>query len=60
VTYVRETEETRINVRILLAALRRFYDHLIASKIYEAPNPLVHGEMGQLSQELRSRYRRAN
>lgn len=54
-----ETQETRINVRILLAALRRFYDHLISSKIYEPPNPLLHAEMGRVTQELRAQYRRA-
>src|SRR5271157_3147450 len=58
-TYVSETQETRINVRILLAALRRFYDHLISSKIYEPPNPLLHAEMGRVTQELRAQYRRA-
>ena len=58
-TYVSETQETRINIRILLAALRRFYDHLISSKIYEPPNPLLHAEMGRVTQELRAQYRRA-
>ena len=58
-TYVSETQETRINVRILLAALRRFYDHLISSKTYEPPNPLLHAEMGWVTQELRAQYRRA-
>lgn len=58
-TYVSETQETRIDVRILLAALRRFYDHLISSKIYEPPNPLLHAEMGRVTQELRAQYRRA-
>jgi integrase len=58
-TYVSETQETRINVRILLAALRRFYDHLISSRIYEPPNPLLHAEMGRVTQELRAQYRGA-
>ncbi len=58
-TYVSETQETRINVRILLAALRRFYDHLISSKRYEPPNPLLHADVGRVTQELRSQYRRA-
>ncbi len=53
-TYVSEMQETRINFRILLAALRRFYDHLISSKIYEPPNPLLHAEMGRVTQELRT------
>jgi integrase len=59
VTYIGETQETRINVRILLAALRRFYDHLIWSKIYSPPNPLLHAEMDRVTQELRAKYRRA-
>ena len=59
VTYVRETQETRINVRILLAALRRFYDDLISPKIYPPPNPLLHAEMDRVTQELRARHRRA-
>jgi integrase len=59
VTYVSEMQETRVNVRILLAALRRFYDHLIWSKIYPPPNPLLHAEMERVTQELRARYRRA-
>jgi integrase len=59
VTYVSETQETRINVRILLAALRRFYDHLISSKIYPPPKPLLHAEVDRVTQELRARYRRA-
>ena len=59
VTYVSETQETRINVRILLAALRRFYDHRISAKIYPPPNPLLHAEVDRVTQELRNRYRRA-
>ena len=50
VTYVSETQETRINVRILLAALRRFYDHLISLKIYR----LIHCYMLKWGASLRS------
>ena len=57
--YVSETDETRINIRILLAALRRFYDHLISSQSYALPNPLLHEDFGRVTQELRAHYRRA-
>src|SRR5207245_3861626 len=57
--YVSETDETRINIRILLAALRRFYDHLISSQSYAPPNPLLHEDFGRVTQELRAHYRRA-
>jgi len=33
-TYVNETSATRINIRILLTALKRFYDHLILRSAY--------------------------
>jgi hypothetical protein len=52
VTYVSETQETRINGRILLAALRRFYDHLISSKIYPPPNPLLHAEVDRVTRNF--------
>lgn len=58
-TYVSETQETRINVRILLAALRRFYDHLISCRNYDSPNPLVHEDFRRVAQELRTQYRQA-
>jgi site-specific recombinase XerD len=59
VSYVSVSDGTRINVRILLAALRRFYDYLIESKEYEAPNPMLVPEAGRVMQELRAQYRRA-
>jgi len=37
VTYVCQTRETGINIRILLAAFRRFYDHLISADGHEVP-----------------------
>src|SRR5437868_21916 len=45
VTYVCQTSETGINIRILLAALRRFYDYLISSSGYEHANPLLQEQM---------------
>jgi integrase len=59
VIYVHSTDDTRINVRILLAVLRRFYDYLIASHHYDQPNPLVHEEASRIATELRQNYRRA-
>src|SRR5437879_12772080 len=40
VTYVCEPQETRRHVRILLEALRRFYDHRIPAKIDPPHNAL--------------------
>jgi Phage integrase family len=59
VTYVHPTDDTRINVRIFLAALRRFYAYLIAEQRYQHPNPLVHEDMSRVAAELRQNYRRA-
>ena len=59
VTYVHPSQDTRINVRIFLAALRRFYDYLIADHRYQHPNPLVHEDMSKVAAELRQNYRRA-
>src|SRR5215472_9561776 len=57
ITYVRQTDDTRINVRILLAALRRLFDHLIASHQYDYQNPLVHEDMAKVAAGLRNSYR---
>lgn len=59
VIYVHATDDTRINVRILLAVLRRFYDYLIASHRYDQSNPLVHEEASRIATEVRQNYRRA-
>ena len=59
VTYVRQTDDTRINVRIVLAALRRLFDHLIAFHRYEHQNPLVHEDMAKVAAGLRNSYRQA-
>ncbi len=59
VTYVCQTSETSINIRILLAVLRRFYDHLIAYEGYRHANPLVHEDMEWIAGELRNGYRQA-
>jgi site-specific recombinase XerD len=59
VTYVCQTRETGINIRILLAALRRFYDHLISSDGYGYANPLLQEQMDQIRTDLRNGYRQA-
>ena len=59
VTYVCQTRETGINIRILLAALRRFYDHLISSDGYGHANPLLQEQMDQIKTDLRNGYRQA-
>lgn len=59
VTYVHPTDDTRINLRIFLAALRRFYHYLVANRRYQHPNPLVHEDMSRVAAELRQNYRRA-
>ena len=59
VTYVCQTSETGINIRILLAALRRFYDYLISSEGYVHANPLLQEQMDQIRADLRNGYRQA-
>ena len=59
VTYVCQTSETGINIRILLAAFRRFYDYLIASNGYGHANPLLQEQMDQIRTDLRNGYRQA-
>ena len=59
VTYVCQTSETGINIRILLAALRRFYDYLISSEGYGHANPLLQEQMDQIRADLRNGYRQA-
>jgi site-specific recombinase XerD len=59
VTYVCQTSETGINIRILLAALRRFYDYLISSEGYAHANPLLQEQMDQIRADLRDGYRQA-
>ena len=46
VTYVCQTSETGINIRILLAAFRRFYDYLIASQRLRARKSIAPGTNG--------------
>ncbi len=59
VTFVRENGEGTINVQILLAALKRFYESLIAAGTYHDANPLVQADAARLVAEIRRQYRRA-
>lgn len=53
VTYVNQTSGTHIQVRILLAALKRFYDLLISAGEYAYANPLVHEDASRIAVESR-------
>jgi site-specific recombinase XerD len=56
---VRENGEETINVQILLAALKRFYESVIASGTYRDSNPLVQADASRLATEIRRQYRQA-
>lgn len=58
-TYVNETSGARINVRVFLTALKRFYDHLILRHAYCHANPLIHKSSAGMLAALRNGYRRA-
>jgi len=59
VVFIRQTDATRINVRILLAALKRFYDSLISSGHYLERNPFIHEDAEALATQVRKQYRDA-
>jgi site-specific recombinase XerD len=56
VTFVRENGGGAVDVRILLAALKRFYETLIALRTYRDANPLVHEDAARLAAEVRRHY----
>ncbi len=58
-TYVNDTSATRINIRVLLTALKRFYEHLILRHVYCYANPLIHESSAEMVAALRNGYRRA-
>jgi integrase len=58
-TYVNETSASRINVRVFLTALKRFYDHLILRQVYRHANPLIHESSAGMLAALRNGYRQA-
>ena len=57
VTYVKQTDETTINVRILLSALKRLFALLIVKGLYRFPNPLIHEEASSVRLSIRESYR---
>jgi integrase len=59
VTYVERGSGTRVNVRTLLAALKRFYEVLIANHLYPHPNPLLQAESAAIQESVRRAYREA-
>ena len=58
-TFVNNTSATRINIRVLLTALKRFYEHLIQRHAYCHANPLIHESSAGMAAALRNGYRRA-
>jgi hypothetical protein len=59
VAYVTVTNDTRINVRLLLAALKKMYEILADCGQYLYPNPLVHAEADQAIRKFRRGERAA-
>jgi site-specific recombinase XerD len=59
VAYVNVTNETRINVRLLLAALKRLYESLGEQGFYAFDNPLVHADAARAIAEFRRGQRSA-
>ena len=58
-TYVVQVAGNTINIRTLLAALKRLFETLIARGIYHHPNPLLHEEAVRLASGLREAKRDA-
>ena len=59
VTHIERGSGTRVNVRTLLAALKRFYEVLIEHSLYPHPNPLVQEEAAAIQERVRRAYREA-
>ncbi len=59
VAYVNVTERTRINVRLLLAALKKLYEILGEKGFYAFENPLVHADAARAVAEFRRGERAA-
>lgn len=57
VSYINATNGTRVNVRMLLSALKRLYDFLIVTGRYPFPNPMVHEDAARVRLELREQHR---
>lgn len=59
VAYIKVTERTHINVRLLLAALKRLYEILNEQGFYRFENPLVHADAARAVAEFRRGERTA-
>jgi site-specific recombinase XerD len=59
VSYVNITDQTKINVRLLLASLKKLYDVLIDRDLYDYPNPLIHDDAALALAEFRRGEREA-
>lgn len=59
VLHVRTTDQTHINVRIFLSALKRLFDTLGGAGMYAFPNPLRHEDAERIAQQLRDDQRAA-
>jgi site-specific recombinase XerD len=59
VSYVNITQQTKINVRLLLASLKRLYEVLIDRGLYSFGNPLIHEDAAQALAEFRRGEREA-
>jgi len=59
VTYVERGSGARINVRTLLAALKRFYEVLIVNRLYGHANPLLREDSAIILESVRRAYREA-
>jgi hypothetical protein len=59
VTYVKATDGTKVNVRTLLAALKRLYDFLATNGRYLDRNPLLHEGAANAGDRIWEGYSRA-
>src|SRR6516162_10230002 len=59
VTYIKATDGTKVNVRTLLAALKRLYDFLVAHAQYTDRNPLLHEGAEDAADRVWEGYSRA-
>jgi len=59
VTYVNQPQGSAINIRILLAALKRLFEVLSSNGLYPHHNPLIHEDATRVRDQLRQNYRQA-
>lgn len=59
ILHVRTTDQTHINVRIFLSALKRLFDTLGGAGMYAFPNPLRHEDAERIARQLQDDKRAA-